>query len=228
MAVALDIVIQIVVTIAAIVALLWFGARPETAHAVKSSMTDKVATAILEAIFTFAAFVLYFGYFIVFEWRFAGRTPGKRLVGIRVVRDGGFPIDFTSSVVRNVVRIPEFALGFYAISAAATLLSPLNRRLGDMAAGTLVIRDSKTDRTATLPAYDRADDAPEDALARDLTPAERDLVRRYLDRRDSLGARARADLARRIAAGIRPRLAAAFEHLSDDDLLEHVARSSAN
>ena len=93
------------------------------------------------AILAIAAFLLFFGYFIFFEWRFAGRTPGKRLLGIRVVRDGGFPLDFTGAVVRNVVRILEFGLGLLRASAISTLLSPQNRRLGDYAAGTIVVRD---------------------------------------------------------------------------------------
>ena len=109
--------------------------------------------AILIALAVLAIFMLFFGYFIAFEWLWNGRTPGKRALGIRVMRDGGFPVDFTSSLIRNVVRILEFGLAFYAISALSTLLSPQNRRLGDFAAGTIVVRDRFADAQASgLPA----------------------------------------------------------------------------
>jgi len=93
------------------------------------------------AIASFAAFGLFFGYFIIFEAFANGRTPGKRLVGIRVVRDGGYPVDLSGSVIRNVVRILEASLGFYVISAICALVSPRNQRLGDMAGGTIVVRE---------------------------------------------------------------------------------------
>jgi uncharacterized RDD family membrane protein YckC len=220
-AVALDFTIQMLVALAVVLFFAWIAYRLPNAPPVKLSAATKVATAILQGILVFAAFLLFFGYFIVFEWLFEGRTPGKRLTGLRVVRDGGFPLDFTSAVVRNVVRILEFGIGFYAISAVATVLSPMNRRLGDMAAGTLVVREGKLERSAVLPVY-AAEETRDNSLARDLLPAERELVRRYVERRETLNPGPRDALAKRIADGIRPRLAATFEHLSDDDLLVHV------
>jgi uncharacterized RDD family membrane protein YckC len=220
-AVALDFTIQISVALAVFLIFAWIAYGLPNAPPVTLTTATKVATAILEGIIVFAAFLLFFGYFIFFEWLFEGRTPGKRLTGLRVVRDGGFPLDFTSAVVRNVVRILEFGIGFYAISAVATVLSPMNRRLGDMAAGTLVVREGKLERSAVLPVY-ASEERRDDSLARDLSPAERELVRRYVERRETLKAGPRDALAKRIADGIRPRLAATFAHLSDDDLLVHV------
>ena len=219
--VAIDIAIQLAVTFAVVALFLWIGFHTTSGPLPKETRVVKIAEAIYEAMLAFAAFLLYFGYFVFFEWRFEGRTPGKRLAGTRVVRDGGFPLDFTSAVVRNVVRVIEFAFGFYAISAIATILSPMNRRLGDMAAGTLVIRESRLERTAVLPAY-AEEPLREEALVRDLSPEERELVRRYVERRGSLRGAARDALATRIAAAIRPRLGATFAHLGDDDLLVHV------
>ncbi len=220
-AVALDFTIQILVALGVFLFFAWLAYRLPNAPAVKLTTATKVATAILQGILVFAAFLLFFGYFIFFEWLFEGRTPGKRLTGLRVVRDGGFPLDFTSAVVRNVVRILEFGIGFYSISAVATVLSPMNRRLGDMAAGTLVVREGKLERSAVLPVY-ASEETREDSLARDLSPAERELVRKYVERRETLKAGPRDALAKRIADGIRPRLTATFPHLSDDDLLVHV------
>src|SRR6202035_1946388 len=100
----------------------------------------KAGSALLTALGVIAGFALFFGYFIAFELLWNGQSPGKRLLGLRVLRDGGFPVDAGASVIRNLVRILEAGLGFYAISAVVTLLSPENKRLGDFAAGTIVVR----------------------------------------------------------------------------------------
>jgi len=221
-AVLVDLAIQIFILIAALLLLGWIASTvPDTAN-VKLGPNEKVATAILLALASVFVFLLFFGYFIFFEWRFNGRTPGKRLVGIRVVRDGGFPLDFTAATNRNVVRILEFSFGFYIISAVSTLLSPMNRRLGDFAAGTIVVRDGRYERTAAPPYRDR----PDDTVIAALSPAERTLIRSYAARRSTLGASARVELAARIAGGIRPKLGASFAHLSDDDLLVHLATTA--
>jgi uncharacterized RDD family membrane protein YckC len=224
-AVTIDFAIQVAVTLVVLALLVWFGLSHQGAAApAKPGAVYKFAVAVFEGLAYFAAFLLFFGYFIFFEWRFAGRTPGKRLVGIRVVRDGGFPLDFTSSVVRNIVRIVEFGLGFYAVSAVATLLSPMNRRLGDMAAGTIVVRVRRFERVVTLASLlDDAND-PSGAFVRDLGESEREIVRRYVERRESLSIGARAPLAKQIADAVRPKLGASFAHLDDDDLLVHLAR----
>ena len=216
-AVFIDVAIQLAVVLVVAIALaLLANAIP---GGPQSSAGSTFGRAILEGLVIGAAFLLFFGYFILFEWLWRGRTPGKRILGIRVVRDGGLPLDFTSSVVRNVIRILEFGLGLYAVSAVATLLSPQNRRLGDMAAGTIVVRDAPFERAPAPLVEARANDP----LVRDLGSAERDLVQRYAERRDSLSRAARAQVAAGIAAAVRPRLAATFDHLDDDALLVHLA-----
>jgi uncharacterized RDD family membrane protein YckC len=224
-AVFIDLTIQIAVVVAAFLVLAWIGTSSGTGSAAPTGSIAKVASAILIALASLAAFLLFFGYFIFFEWRFGGQTPGKRALGIRVVRDGGFPLDFTSAVVRNVVRILEFGLGFYALSAVSTLLSPANRRLGDMAAGTIVVRVNRFERSRSSPTrYEPRE--RDDAVVDGLSEAERDLVRRYAARRESLNHEARIAVAAQIASAVRPKLAVSFEHLSDDDLLMHLAGSA--
>jgi uncharacterized RDD family membrane protein YckC len=178
----------------------------------------KNVTAWLIAFAIFLFFVIFFGWFIVFETWWSGRTPGKRALGLRVVRDGGFPIDAGAAIIRNLVRIAELALGFYMISAISTLISKENKRLGDFAAGTLVVRD-RTEAVPDLDAY----------LARaartdiGLSAADRLLVDRFLARRATLDRSARQRLAERIAERIRPTLAASYAHLDDESLLEFLA-----
>ena len=180
----------------------------------------KNLTAWLIAFGIAVLFLVFFGWFIIFEAWWSGRTPGKRALGLRVVRDGGFPLDLGAAIIRNLVRVGEFALGFYAISAVSTLISKENKRLGDFAAGTLVVRD-RADAVPDLDAY----------LARPvrselgLSAEDRVLAERFLARRATLERSARQRLAARIAARIRPTLTASYAHLDDESLLEFLAGS---
>lgn len=224
LAVFIDLVIQVAIAVGGLFLLVWAASAIPSQHLSPreaSSLGAKVGAAIGIALVVFWLFLMFFGYFIIFETLWNGRTPGKRLVGIRVVRDGGFPVDFTSALIRNIVRILEAGLGFYMISAVCALASQQNRRLGDMAAGTIVVRDRRLE--GVLPATPTVRDDP---LVRDLAPSERDLVRRYVERRDSLSDGPRRALAFRIADIVRPKLAASFDHLDDDALLVHIAETA--
>ncbi|HEY6236670.1 MAG TPA: RDD family protein [Candidatus Elarobacter sp.] len=163
-------------------------------------------------------FLIFFGWFIIFETWWSGRTPGKRALGLRVVRDGGFPIDIGAAIIRNLVRIAEAFLGFYAISAVSALVSKENKRLGDFAAGTLVVRD-RADAVPDLDAYLARPARSEIGLSAE----DRLLAERFLARRAALDSNARYRLAARIAERIRPTLSASYAHLSDEDLLEFLA-----
>lgn len=87
-------------------------------------------------------FVTYWGYFIFGEVTRNGRTWGKRRLGIRVVRDDGSRVAVLDSIIRNLMRLVDMLPGNYAVGMIAILLSNRNKRLGDMAAGTVVVRDS--------------------------------------------------------------------------------------
>ncbi len=221
LAVMLDLLIQLGVA-AALLTAAYFLAQPLAAAAAHLPATvGKSAGAILAALGVFAGFLLFFGYFIIFELWWSGRTPGKRALGIRVVRDEGFPIDVGAAVVRNLVRILEFAVAFYALSALAAVLSAQNKRLGDFAAGTIVVRDRRFE-APSLAAYVTREPAGDDGLG----IAERALVERYVARRDGLEPHARLVLAAQIAQRVRPLLQASFAHLDDDALLEHLGRAA--
>jgi uncharacterized RDD family membrane protein YckC len=79
--------------------------------------------------------------FVVFEMLFNGRSPGKRLAGLRVVRVGGQPVGFLASLLRNLLRIVDFLPALYTVGSVLILATNRNQRLGDLAAGTVVIRD---------------------------------------------------------------------------------------
>ena len=82
-------------------------------------------------------------YYIVLEAGF-GTTLGKRLIGLSVVRlEGGSPIDWQASIVRNVLRLVDGFL-FYLVGAIAVWTSDKKQRIGDRVAGTVVVRTRKT------------------------------------------------------------------------------------
>jgi uncharacterized RDD family membrane protein YckC len=95
------------------------------------------------AIFVTLSFFLTWGWHIWFETRANGRTPGKRALSLRVIDSRGLPVSLHQSLVRNIMRVVDFLPAFYAFGAVAVMLSPLRRRLGDVVAGTLVIRDAQ-------------------------------------------------------------------------------------
>src|SRR6266536_3552525 len=96
-------------------------------------------------------FLLFWGYFLLFEALNHGRTPGKRLMGIRVVMDTGHPITFAAAAVRNLIRVVD-GLPFGLVGLAFVLFHPQNKRLGDIVAGTVVARDRPEDlQLASVP-----------------------------------------------------------------------------
>ncbi len=95
------------------------------------------------AIYVSASFLLTWGWHVYFEARHAGRSPGKRALRLRVVDARGLPVSLHQALVRNVMRAVDFMPGFYGFAAVATLLDPRRRRLGDLVADTLVIREAR-------------------------------------------------------------------------------------
>jgi uncharacterized RDD family membrane protein YckC len=95
------------------------------------------------AIFVSSSLFLTWGWHIWFETRHHGRTPGKRALSLRVMDERGLPVSLFQSLVRNFMRVVDFLPAFYGVAAAASLVSPLRRRFGDVVAGTLVVRDAQ-------------------------------------------------------------------------------------
>ena len=87
------------------------------------------------------SFAFLWGYYIFFEMRWNGSSPGKQLVGIRVIRADGTPITLAESVIRNLVRLVDFLPGAYGLGLVTMFIDSKARRLGDMAANTLVVRE---------------------------------------------------------------------------------------
>jgi uncharacterized RDD family membrane protein YckC len=118
----------------------------------------ETASAWILAIFSLIIFVVLWGYYIAFELLWNGQTPGKRLFKLRVIRTSGTPVTVTDVLVRNLVRLVDFLPLSYGVGVVSMFVSKQSQRLGDLAAGTLVVWDqtevsleSVRDRKITAP-----------------------------------------------------------------------------
>ncbi|MBV8372179.1 MAG: RDD family protein [Candidatus Eremiobacteraeota bacterium] len=218
LALVLDMIVQVAILVALLVGVSLVISRvPPLRHAVGAE-AEKIAGAIAVALIVVVVFLIFFGYFIAFEAFSNGQTPGKRVLGIRVVRDGGYPLDFGASLIRNLIRVGELTIGFYALSAVSMLVSPENKRLGDIAAGTIVVRDARL----AIPKPTERPAEPTYSATRYLSGDERALIRRFLDRRDALAPQRRRELAAQLASRVRERVPPELQRLDDESLLERL------
>ncbi len=156
-----------------------------------------------------AYFLMLWGYGIFWEGLFNGRTPGKRMFGLRVVTEDGLPISATQAVIRNTVGAVDGLIPFcYLTGLASMLLTNRFQRLGDLAAGTMVIVEEKTWR----PRIERTDKEPEVAALLPWVPlrvgAGSELSRAladYVKVRSRFGKARREEMAEPLARPIRLR-----------------------
>lgn len=154
------------------------------------------------------AFLVLFGYDVAFEVLNGGRTPGKIAAGLRVVRDTGAPVTFVTSAIRNVLRLVDILPVFYGVGMAAIFLTRRHQRLGDLAAGTVVIRERAATPGAPFAAGRPAAEPPGwDTSA--ITASDLMVVRAFLARRGTLEPAARATLAADLEARLRAKVAGA-------------------
>jgi uncharacterized RDD family membrane protein YckC len=185
----------------------------------------------LVALAIIASFLVFFGYDVAFETLASGRTPGKRAAGLRVVRLGGEPVGFMASAVRNLLRLVDMQPGLmYAVGACTIFFSQRNQRLGDLAAGTLVVRERRAPLPAARPAV--PDFAVADRYAAwdvsGVTAFELVTVRRFLERRWQLDPGARNRLSWELAERLRPKVAGAPPNLHPEQFLEALAEAKAS
>ncbi len=150
----------------------------------------------------YTAFLL--GFDIYYEVRHNGQTPGKKAANIRVVREGGAPVDFTAACIRNLLGLADFLPVFYLLGSLLILLTLRGQRLGDMAAGTLVIRE----RAVAPPVLNHLDEAramaaPEIQFTSvelaACTPNDLHVLKAYFQRRRDMETLPRFQLAQRLA-----------------------------
>lgn len=139
------------------------------------------------------------GYFLFFEALWSGQTPGKRRQGLRVIRIDGQPIGWLESSIRNILRAVDLLAGFYPLGIVVVFLSRNNQRIGDYAAGTVVIVERKqsvpAERKQALPPQGLTHAETEWYVSR-LQPAQYQVLRSFLDRRAQMEKGHRHELAR--------------------------------
>jgi uncharacterized RDD family membrane protein YckC len=183
---------------------------------------------VIAAIGGIASFLWFMGYDIAFETRASGRTPGKRWTGLRVVRVDGRPVDFRSSAVRNFLRIVDILPTFYLVAIVTIFISRKNQRLGDMAAGTIVVREKKgeADFVPFVPEQFVTDDLATWDVSR-VSAADIATVRQFLERRSGIEAAARQRVARELARRLWPNVVGPSEGIAPERFLEQLVAAKA-
>lgn len=172
--------------------------------------------------------VLTWGYHVYFEVLHAGQSPGKRIMGIRVVDGRGLPLSFEQSFVRNVVRVLDALPVGYALGAVFCQLDGLHRRLGDIAADTLVVRESRPfdleRRTSRSRAFNSLRTPRVLRLARHrIGLEEREFLSALCLRAEALQEQARFDLMEEVGRHYRTVLEIDDPHLSGENLVRGIA-----
>lgn len=180
------------------------------------------------ALYATAAVVVTWGYHVFFEIRRGGRTPGKRATGLRVVDDRGLPLSVQQSLVRNVVRALDVMPLFYGVGAIAATFDPWSRRLGDVAARTIVIEEPETSPfVETLSGSRRFTSLRTPrvlrAIRHRLGLEERELLVDVCLRADAMRPESRFALMAEIGSYYRERLDIDDPNLSDENLVRGIA-----
>ncbi|WP_164689152.1 RDD family protein [Herpetosiphon llansteffanensis] len=172
-----------------------------------------VSPMAIRIFFAFSIFTVLI-YYIAFERFWNGQTPGKRLLGIRVVQEAGKPLTFSGSLIRNLLRLIDFVPAYYSLGLLTMLIDKRARRLGDLAASTFVVRDRQRVTLEMLLQSTRNDkvaSALKDSGATlpnitALRPVDMDLVQNFLLRRGTLAPDRRLRIATQLAYALFGRL----------------------
>lgn len=192
---ALAALIDSLICIATIILIMIGVAISSTRRA--AGATPGVFDAWAAAIFVLAIFCVIWGYYVLFEGLADGQTPGKRLLRLRVVRDGGYSVTFGASAVRNLVRLVDIQpMPSYAVGIVTIMFSKSGKRLGDIVAGTIVVREALVREIAPAAAPVAA--GTPSSLDTALTEDEFTVLERFMERRASLDEERRNALARQL------------------------------
>jgi uncharacterized RDD family membrane protein YckC len=203
---------------------------------------SKISAQWAVALAVFVVFLLNWGYFTLFEAFWNGRTPGKRVARIRVIQRTGQAIGLFESMARNFVRYIDQFPFFYAVGVVCVFVTKQHQRLGDLAAGTLVVRDRDPEtplwgesgsRTFTAQAFVPSAPRPEPqatlnlpatSIAR-LSAADLEVLEGFFSRRLDMSLPTRQALAFRIASAIQAKSGLELpDGVSVETFLEATAR----
>lgn len=183
------------------------------------SAFNKITAQWAVAIYLFLIFLFNWGYFTLFEALWNGQTPGKKIAKIRVIQISGRGISLFESMARNFIRYVDQLPGFYVVGVIAVFSSRQHQRLGDLAAGTLVVRDHQEEtplwgdagtRTFTAASFPAAAPVLVPIMSAvfsavdvgKLSAADLEVMEGFFSRRLDLSIETRDSLAQRIALAI--------------------------
>lgn len=167
--------------------------------------------------------IVTIGYFLFFEYFWNGATPGKKFQKIRVIRKDGRPISFADSVVRNSLRIIDILGEMYPVGLIVMFCDFQSRRVGDLAAGTLVIDNHET---SVLPILKMPAETSEtfevNSLVARMNAEDYVLVAKFLSRRNELDVQHRTQLAENISRKILKRMTGFGADFDHEAFLERI------
>jgi uncharacterized RDD family membrane protein YckC len=184
------------------------------------------------------SFVVIFGYFWVSEALWSGQTVGKKVFRLRAVGDRGEPLTFAQAGIRNIVRIVDFLPYGYGVGVIALFVNGKGKRLGDLAAGTIVVKDSDHVGLWQLPGARPpigppgapapspttfATASPAEVMLRRLDPNLRRFVTSYARRRPELSLDVRVQLASQVQPSLRAALPEVFAQSGPLAALDYLA-----
>jgi uncharacterized RDD family membrane protein YckC len=218
MAILLDSILQVLLMVAVFLIVWGISANP-----------FESARVWVQAVAVFALFLIFWGYFVLFEIFWKGQTPGKRWAAIRVIKNSGRPISPFESMSRNLLRVVDWFPGFYGVGVVTMLLNKQNRRLGDFVAGTLVVHETSERESALFFNTAQSTEFVYPQAAK-LTLQEAELIEAFLARRLDIPPAIRQQNAQRIAEMIATRLAVPPEARPTDNenFLEILVREFRN
>ncbi len=185
-------------------------------------------------------FVIFFGYFAIFESIWSGQTPGKRILKLRVIKEDGRPINTFDALARNLLRLVDsMPTPYYSIGILSVFVSERSKRLGDFVANTVVIKE----RTGEAPTFaevfesDESEDRGFDIARRRIAPpvhfvadiknitqTEIEVIEAFLRRRYELPQLPRQWMAWRVAMPILEKIRPRFDrdHFTYEGFLEEL------
>ena len=175
-------------------------------------------------------FLADLGYYILFEYLRNGQTPGKHRARIRAMRLNGLPLDFSSAVIRNLIRPVDILLFATAVGFLVIFLSKLSQRPGDYVAGTVVVHD-QTVKLEHLSKYLKKSERKiplivSEGQFRKLSDDDSRLIELFMERRRELNLESRRQLADQIAASIRKKIGADPDEYGGNENLIKAAREA--
>jgi uncharacterized RDD family membrane protein YckC len=240
-ALLLDSLIMIGVYVIEILLLVWLASNAPKTESTGLDTAGKWFIAIL----IFLNFCFFEGYFALFEAYWHGQTPGKRAMKLRVIKDTGRQITLFEALARNLLRVIDYLPGMYFVGVVTMLCNKQNKRLGDLAAGTIVVHEAHDEqplmvnhgaRSLVMSATPLAEMTheidmkgraapivfPADAVAK-LDPADLAVIDMFFSRALDLSLEVRAAMAVKIATQMTTKMGVALPEGNPERALEAMA-----